>query len=423
MKPTTPLTLLIAITIAAVSSSSAQNLLWSQKGAPTNKDVYAVAYSPDGSKIATLADCQPAYVRIFNSGTGSLEWEEKLDTTMVGCSIGKGSVKFNSDGSRLIVLDAGGQLLAYDCTTSIPTRLWKYIFNYGNSSGFSLAVAPDGKKIAAGCANRELAVHEINTGKHFWGVNATSFWVEGVAWSVNQQIAAGGSSLTLWDSLGKLVRKYSNNPGGGVITSLAFFPDGSKFIAGSSNSSIRIWDANSDTVLQTVGGHVGAVKSIDLSEDGTHVVSGGVDGTIRIWDISTGLEIGRIGKIQNGSVVQCVDYLPGSTRFIVAGTSKGDVQVWDMMFPTKVKNIVDDLNMRLYPNPASGVLNIDITLDQPQEILVGVTDMLGREIKSRHEYAQKIFETSIDIGDLTPGVYNFFIENENEKKWKKFVVQ
>jgi len=52
------------------------------------------------------------------------------------------------------------------------------------------------------------------------------------------------------------------------VTSVAFSPDGKQVVSGSSDETVRLWDAATGALLQTLKGHSGWVSSVAFSPDG-----------------------------------------------------------------------------------------------------------------------------------------------------------
>ena len=68
------------------------------------------------------------------------------------------------------------------------------------------------------------------------------------------------------------------------VWSVAFSPDGTKIVSGSHDETVRVWDAVTGTLSNTLEGHSSDVTSVAFSPDGTKIVSGSKDKTVRIWD-------------------------------------------------------------------------------------------------------------------------------------------
>jgi WD40 repeat protein len=110
--------------------------------------------------------------------------------------------------------------------------------------------------------------------------------VTSVAFSPNGDQVLSGSSdktLKLWDAAtGRLIRTYQGDSG---VYSVAFSPDGRRLLSGS-GETLMLWDAGTGKLLRSFRGHLSSVRSIAISPDGRRVMSGGVD-SIRIWDMET----------------------------------------------------------------------------------------------------------------------------------------
>jgi WD40 repeat protein len=124
----------------------------------------------------------------------------------------------------------------------------------------------------------------------------------------------------------------------GSVKSVAYSPDGQYIISGSSDRTIRIWDAETGAAVgEPLKGHgwlgelrlptlpmastsspdpttapfesgmprpvlqwaslsrgmIGSVNSVAYSPDGQYIISGSFDRTIRIWDAETGAAVGE----------------------------------------------------------------------------------------------------------------------------------
>ena len=81
------------------------------------------------------------------------------------------------------------------------------------------------------------------------------------------------------------------------MSSVSFSGDGSRIVSGSSDKTVRVWDAVSgECVLGPLEGHTDLVRSVSFSADGRRVVSGslGQDGA-RVGCRVGGMRVGSAG--------------------------------------------------------------------------------------------------------------------------------
>lgn len=117
------------------------------------------------------------------------------------------------------------------------------------------------------------------------------------------------------------------------ITSIAFSPDGGRFVSAGQNALTNvnvdktwagiIWDIGTVSQLAVLSGHQGLIQDLDWSPDGTTIVSVSDDSTVRFWDASTGASR---AVVQVDAPVTSVAYSPNG-QFVAVGLAQADGRV------------------------------------------------------------------------------------------------
>jgi WD40 repeat protein len=163
---------------------------------------------------------------------------------------------------------------------------------------YSVAFSPDGSKIISGSYDKTIRVWDAST--------------------LASRCCHRFKAIVSYDSFRRILARWIQNHLGvlmtrpfefgtqalasrcshlfevimGSIYSVAFSPDGSKIISGSSDKTIRVWDASTGIeMLPPFEAMSTSVNSVAFSPDGFKIISGSDDKTIRLWDASTGGEM------------------------------------------------------------------------------------------------------------------------------------
>jgi WD40 repeat protein/tRNA A-37 threonylcarbamoyl transferase component Bud32 len=155
-----------------------------------------------------------------------------------------------------------------------------------------------------------------------------AFWVRHVVFSPDGKRIVSGSSdrtLKIWDATsGQVVLTLKGHTA--EVRSVAFSPDGKRVVSGSGDNTLKIWDAANGQEVRTLKGHTQSVSSVAFSADGKRIVSGSYDLTLKIWDAATGQEVLTL-KGHTGNVSSVA--LSADGKRIVSGSGDNTLKIWD----------------------------------------------------------------------------------------------
>eukprot|EP01089_Gocevia_fonbrunei_P004640 TRINITY_DN1467_c0_g3_i2.p1 TRINITY_DN1467_c0_g3~~TRINITY_DN1467_c0_g3_i2.p1 ORF type:complete len:475 (+),score=75.64 TRINITY_DN1467_c0_g3_i2:73-1497(+) len=116
-----------------------------------------------------------------------------------------------------------------------------------------------------------------------------------------------------------------------AVVVAAFSPNGTQLASGSGDSTVRIWDINTETLQFTCTGHKNWILCLSWSPDGTKLASASMDKEIRIWDPLTGKQMGR-SMTRHTKWINSIAWEPyhlNSTPRLVSAGKDGNIFVWD----------------------------------------------------------------------------------------------
>jgi WD40 repeat protein/serine/threonine protein kinase len=208
---------------------------WHDGNAPSPEGTPALAFSPDGSRLA--AGWPDGAVRIWNAATGQPAGDAGKFPAAVSW------LAFTADGARLMVGTADRGVSVWDAGKAGANPL-KLTLAGAPAAIVSAAYSPDRKRIVGGQVSGEIAVWDAGSGQCL-------------------AVLKGHSA---------------------AVGALAFSPDGSRIISGAADKTLRVWDAATYDPLLVMGDRDETIASVSFSPDGTRLYSVSTEGTVRIWE-------------------------------------------------------------------------------------------------------------------------------------------
>ncbi len=243
---------------------------------PNQGQVNVVVFSPDGIRIASAGSDNTIKIHDLHSGkiSASLEGHENYIT----------AVAFTPDGKQLVSIGFDATVKRWDADT------WQEVstFRIGESV-VDVAFSPDGTRLVS-CVNRGIHLWDATTGQELARRDNAVMWPHSVAFSPDgMKIAAAGYGvITLWNV--ELTQKLWTGDGKmGWVHNLSFSPDGARIAStGEIDILLGIWDVGSGLQITPLVGHGSSVAGVAFSPDGTRLASVSADKTLRLWDAQTG---------------------------------------------------------------------------------------------------------------------------------------
>jgi WD40 repeat protein len=162
--------------------------------------------------------------------------------------------------------------------------------------------------------------------KHIGSFHSLSF-------SSDSKTLASGSTdgtIKLWNAAtGEEIRTLKGHSSRVNSVSFSSGSDVSTIASGSTDGTIKLWNATTGEEIKTLKGHNGKVYSVSFSADGKILASGSADRTIKLWDVDTGEEIRTLKVKGHSGRVHSVSFnADGET--LASGGTDGTVRIWDL---------------------------------------------------------------------------------------------
>jgi eukaryotic-like serine/threonine-protein kinase len=291
-------------------------------------EVWSVEFSPDGRHLAS--GTYAGSVQLWDAQTGAL-----LHTlTHPQDFMNVYRVAFSPEGTRLA---AAG--ICHDQVAAV--KVWETATGREvvdeireRSPGFFVTFDPTGRNLIREGPEHTVQVHDAQTGKVVGVVGRHDRQIWGMAFSPDARHLATASNdgtvqVWAWDPA-RLGQRQEPEPISvrvqGFGNRVAFSPDGGRLATGGEGNTVKIWDAKTGEERETLRGHTGDVFAVAFSPDGRWLATAGEDTTVRLWDAKS-WELRRALRGHTG-IVGTLAFSPDSRR-LASGSRDRTLKVWD----------------------------------------------------------------------------------------------
>ena len=199
----------------------------------------------------------------------------------------RGSLVFALDGTTLYTSAQSGKTTVWDVTHRRRVRTIPL--------GGSLAVSPDGKRLALGQQDGSIILADAATGRR-------------------RRVLTGHSA---------------------AVTGLAFSRHGDILASVSNDRTAILWDMGTGKPRETLRGHAGSVSGVAFSPDGTTLYTSSMDESVIAWDLTGTRRLAR-ELTHAASHVAGVAFSPRDPNLLALGQRNGPVTLWDVTRRTRI---------------------------------------------------------------------------------------
>jgi len=245
-----------------------------------------IAFSADGKWMAAACGDPGVYglVKLWSIAPGeppkpARDLAESADAIF--------AVAFSPDGRKLAAAGADRVVRVYETATG---EVLVQIEDHADWI-YDLAFSPDGKLLATASRDKTTKVFDVEKKESLVTFTAHAAPVHAVAFAADgKSVFSGGADKLIRNWTIEDEAKQTRQIGGfgGAVFALTLSPDGQTLAATGADKVVRLFKTADGAAIRNLEGHKDWVYSLAISPDGKTLASGGWDGELRLWNIEDG---------------------------------------------------------------------------------------------------------------------------------------
>ncbi|MDX1995772.1 MAG: TIR domain-containing protein [bacterium] len=298
-----------------------------------------VAFTADGAWMATGAD-DDGLITVYD-----LEGDSAPITITTTQGEPVNALIFSTDGAYLFAGYGSGRITRWSMREETPNR-GAFTLDTHTSSINSLAINADNSRLLSASSDQTVILWDLTTtpepSELYQVTLPDRVWSVGFHPDGSRFVTGSADGLVgVWQtSDGNLVnelRGHFNLEGiEEGVTNVSYSHDGRWILSSSLEDTLILWDAAAGSILKRFRGHNGGVTAALLSPDGRWAVSSAIDGFVILWDVASAQPIRRYEAYRDGadgdsSRVTSVTFRPNGNeppQFAAATYADGGTILW-----------------------------------------------------------------------------------------------
>ncbi|MDE0400559.1 MAG: T9SS type A sorting domain-containing protein [Candidatus Poribacteria bacterium] len=277
-----------------------------------------IQYSSDSTQLAVASRMG---IWIYDAHSGK---ELRLITGHTSFVL---SISYSPDGQTLASGSADNTVRLWNPNTGQHKKTLKGHTGWVRSVAFS----PDGQTLASGSYDTTVRLWDAETGNHTHTLSGHTDWVSSVSFSPDSTTLATGSrdtTIRLWNAaMGTHIATFTRHRH--WVESVVFNPDGQTLASTDVDNNVSLLDAETGTRKDFFStgflplGNTNFINSIAFSPDGTILVGGSTGGELRVWNVHRS----GYSTIATAGAVESVAFSPDGQTLAYA--TYNEIHLWN----------------------------------------------------------------------------------------------